>query len=241
MLVKGSEILVNLLRTKLKEDFFMFGEEALQNFIESPLGKTIIVLVALILVALFAGNLYKKKNLSVKALAYSGLAIALATILSNFTLFQLPQGGSVTPFSMMFIVLIGYWFGPFEGILAGVTYGLLQLALGGYVVHPAQLLLDYPLAFGALGFSGFFKKGSYSLIYGYIAGVMGRFVCSFLSGWIFFGSYAWEGFDPITYSILYNLSYIGIEMVLTILLFMIPSFRFALNHIKKTVNVNEYA
>ena len=193
----------------------MFTEEVLQSFVDSSLGKTLIVFVALVLVALFAGNLYKKKNLSVKALAYSGLAIALATILSNFTLFQLPQGGSVTPFTMMFIVLIGYWFGPLEGILAGVTYGLLQLALGGYVVHPAQLLLDYPLAFGALGLSGFFKKGSYSLIYGYAVGVTGRFICALIR-MDFLGAYAWEGFDPITYSILYNLSYIGIEMVLTI-------------------------
>lgn len=219
----------------------MFSGEVLQGFIESSLGKTVVIVFALILIGLFSGNLYKNKNLSVKALAYSGIAIALATILSNFTLLQLPQGGSVTPFTMMFIVLIGYWFGPLEGILAGLTYGLLQLALGGYVVHPAQLLLDYPLAFGALGLSGFFRKGSYSLIYGYAVGAFGRFICSFLSGWIFFGSYAWEGFDPITYSILYNLSYIGVEMVLTILLFLIPSFRSALNYIKKSVNLKERA
>ncbi|WP_064505519.1 energy-coupled thiamine transporter ThiT [Defluviitalea phaphyphila] len=217
----------------------MFSEEVLNEFFNSFLGKSIMIFIALIFIALFIGKLYKSKNFSSRALTYSGIAIALATILSEFTLFSLPQGGSVTPFSMMFIVLIGYWFGPLEGILSGVTYGILQLALGAYVVHPIQILLDYPFAFGALGLSGFFRKGPYSIIYGYSVGVLGRFIFSFLSGWIFFGSYAWEGYSAITYSFLYNLSYIGIEMILTLILFMIPSFRKALYHIRKIVNINE--
>ena len=121
----------------------MFSEEVLNEFFGSLLGKSITAVVTIILIGLFVINLHKKKNLSVKAIAYSGIAIALATILSYIRLFQLPQGGSITPFSMLFIVLIGYWFGPFEGIIAGITHGTLQLLIDGYVVHPAQLLLDY--------------------------------------------------------------------------------------------------
>ncbi|NLM47343.1 MAG: energy-coupled thiamine transporter ThiT, partial [Epulopiscium sp.] len=126
----------------------MFSEEVLNEFFGSLLGKSITAVVTIILIGLFVINLHKKKNLSVKAITYSGIAIALATILSYIRLFQLPQGGSITPFSMLFIVLVGYWFGPFEGIIAGITHGTLQLLIDGYVVHPAQLLLDYPLAFG---------------------------------------------------------------------------------------------
>jgi thiamine transporter len=217
----------------------MFSEEVLNEFFGSLLGKSITAVVTIILIGLFVINLHKKKNLSVKAIAYSGIAIALATILSYIRLFQLPQGGSITPFSMLFIVLIGYWFGPFEGIIAGITHGTLQLLIDGYVVHPAQLLLDYPLAFGALGLSGFFRKGQKSIIPGYIVGSTGRFICSFLSGWIFFGSYAWEGYSAVAYSFLYNLSYIGIEMALTLVILFIPSFRKALNHIRNTVVINE--
>ncbi|HOA80113.1 MAG TPA: energy-coupled thiamine transporter ThiT [Defluviitaleaceae bacterium] len=217
----------------------MFSEEVINEFFSSLLGKSITAVVTIILIGLFIINLYKKRNLSVKALAYSGIAIALATILSYIKLFQLPQGGAVTTFSMLFIVLIGYWFGPFEGIIAGLTHGTLQLLIDGYVIHPAQLLLDYPLAFGALGLSGFFRKGSKSILLGYIVGTIGRFICSFLSGWIFFGSYAWEGYSAVAYSLLYNLSYIGIEMILTIVLLLIPSFRSALNHIKQTIIINE--
>ena len=216
----------------------MFSEEVINEFFSSLLGKSITAVVTIILIGLFIINLYKKRNLSVKALAYSGIAIALATILSYIKLFQLPQGGAVTTFSMLFIV-IGYWFGPFEGIIAGLTHGTLQLLIDGYVIHPAQLLLDYPLAFGALGLSGFFRKGSKSILLGYIVGTIGRFICSFLSGWIFFGSYAWEGYSAVAYSFLYKLSYIGIEMILTIVLLLIPSFRSALNHIKQTIIINE--
>ena len=73
--------------------------------------------------------------------------------------------------------MIGYFFGPVQGILCGIAYGMLQLAIGPYVVHPAQLLLDYPIAFGMLGLSGFFHKRSDGLIPGYIVGVFGRLVC----------------------------------------------------------------
>ncbi|NLK20596.1 MAG: energy-coupled thiamine transporter ThiT [Epulopiscium sp.] len=217
----------------------MFSEEILQGFFDSPMGKGAIMLVIAIAITIFVSKLYKDKNFSTKSLSYSGIAVALATVLSTITMFSLPQGGSVTPFSMMFIVLVGYWFGPLEGILAGLTHGLLQLAFGASVVHPIQLLLDYPLAFGALGLSGFFRKGKYSLIYGYCVGVSGRFICSFLSGWIFFGSYAWEGYSAIVYSLLYNLSYIGVELALTVALFMIPSFRGALSYIKNNINIKE--
>ena len=76
----------------------MFSEEVINEFFSSLLGKSITAVVTIILIGLFIINLYKKRNLSVKALAYSGIAIALATILSYIKLFQLPQGGAVTTF-----------------------------------------------------------------------------------------------------------------------------------------------
>ncbi len=84
------------------------------------------------------------------------MRLQFSFVLSQIKLFSLPQGGSITPFSMLFIILIGYFFGVKTGVLTGIVYGLLQLAFGGWVMHPMQLLLDYPLAFGALGLSGLF-------------------------------------------------------------------------------------
>jgi len=89
-----------------------------------------------------------------------------------------------------------------------------------FFVHPAQFLLDYPLAFGALGIATLIKK--YPLV-GTAIGVALRFVCHFLSGFIFFGMYAPEGLNPIYYSALYNGSYLLPEMVVTAIFIYILS------------------
>ena len=86
-----------------------------------------------------------------KKLVFSAAAIALATVISVvIKLPSLPNGGSVTLFSMLCICLVGYWYGLKTGLTAAVAYGILQFITGPYVVHPAQVLLDYPLAFAAL-------------------------------------------------------------------------------------------
>jgi len=113
-----------------------------------------------------------------KALVFSAVSVALATVIATvLKLPSLPFGGSVTLFSMLLICLVGYWYGPAVGLTAAVAYGILQFITGPYVVHPLQVLLDYPLAFGALGLSGFFHRKKHGLLLGYIAGVAGRFFC----------------------------------------------------------------
>jgi thiamine transporter len=136
---------------------------------------------------------------------------------------------------MLFIVLAGYWFGPSVGILAGVAEGLLGLITGPYVVHPMQLLLDYPLAFAVLGISGFFKNKRWGLQIGYTAGALARWLMSFLSGVIFFASYAGDS-NPIVYSAVYNFSYILPEMVITLILLFLPPLRNAIDAVEKQVS-----
>lgn len=83
---------------------------------------------------------------------------------------------------MLFIVLIGYWYGLGAGLTVGFAHSILLLILGPYIISIPQMLVDYPLAFGALGLSGIFFKSKYGLIKGYIAGVLGRYFFAFLSG-----------------------------------------------------------
>ncbi len=163
-----------------------------------------------------------------KALVYSSLCIALATILSTVKLFEMPMGGTVTACSMLFVALSGYWFGTFTGVLTGVVFGFLQLALGAVVVHPIQLLLDYPVAFGLLGLSGLFKDKY--LIPGYVLGACGRFAVSVISGFVFFSEYAGDA-NPIIYSLLYNISYILPEIIITVILVSVPSFKNVINKV----------
>ena len=171
----------------------------------------------------------------VKPLVSCAMAIALATILSMVKMISFPTGGSATLFSMLVICLPGYWFGLGAGVLTGVAYGTLQLLLEPYVIHPMQLVLDYFLAFGVFGLSGLFAKSKWGLQKGYLVATFGRFVCAVLSGYIFFGEYAWEGWGAFSYSLAYNAVYIYAEVAITLVILLLPPVKKALNHMKKMV------
>lgn len=170
---------------------------------------------------------------TVKKLVFSAMGIALATVTSYIKIWEMPMGGSITLLSMLFICLIGYWFGARYGIITGIAYGLLQFIIDPYMLSIPQVLFDYPLAFGALGLSGFFCNRKYGLQLGYIAGVLGRFVFSTLSGVIFFASYAPDNMNPWVYSTLYQGSYLGTEGIITLIIISLPPVTKALNSIKK--------
>ena len=207
------------------------------TYIPTPLGNVllVIILAALLAAAVLFARMQMKKTaaapassdgdsrmkhgkLTVKQLAFCAMAIALGTVLSNIKLFHFPTGGSITLLSMLVICLPGYWFGLGAGIATGVAYGVLQLLIDPYVLYPLQLVVDYLLAFGALGLSGLFSNAKLGLIKGYIAGVLGRYVFAVISGWIFFGYYAWEGWDPLPYSLAYNAIYIFSEAAITLVI-----------------------
>ena len=198
----------------------------------TPLGY--VVLIAVVIVVLAVGFIVKdKKTHSVKRLVTSAMAIALATLTSFITIFKMPMGGSVTLFSMLFIVLIGYWYGISAGMTASIAYGVLQLIVNPYIISLPQMFLDYIFAFGALGLSGIFANSKN----GYIAGIAGRFFFSFLSGWIFFAVYTPEFFNSaVLYSLAYNAAYIGAEGIITIIVIMLPPVKKAILYVKQTSN-----
>jgi thiamine transporter len=156
-----------------------------------------------------------------RVLTEAALAVALAFVLGFVVLFKMPFGGSVS-LEMIPLILLALRQGWKVGIVAGAAYGLLDLAIDPYVVHPVQLLLDYPLAFGVLGLAGLFKPTVKGAVMGATVAVLARFVCHFLSGVIFFASYAPEGMNPLFYSAAYNAAYLapslGIVIVVTVVL-----------------------
>lgn len=175
-------------------------------------------------------------NVKTKKLVFSAVAVALALLTSYLKLFEMPMGGSITLMSMFFICLIGYWYGPAVGIATGVAFGLLQFVIQPYIVSIPQVLCDYPLAFGALGLSGFFSKKKYGLQIGYVVGVLGRFFFSAMSGIIFFAAYAPEGWNPVVYSVVYNGSYLGAEALITVIILAVPAVAKGLSSVKVMVN-----
>lgn len=172
--------------------------------------------------------------LTIKQLVFCAMSIALGTVLSNIKLLHLPFGGSITLLSMLVICLPGYLFGLGAGLLTGVAYGVLQLLIDPYVLYPMQLVVDYLLAFGALGLSGLFTGAKDGLIKGYITAVLGRYFFAVISGWIFFAYYAWEGWSPLPYSLVYNAIYLFPEAVVTVILLLLPPVKKAMVSVKKT-------
>ena len=170
-----------------------------------------------------------------KLIAYAGICLALATALSYITVYQAPQGGSVTPMSMFFVAIIGWWFGPVVGVSAGVAYGFLQLLIKPQIYYPLQVILDYPLAFGALGLMGIFRtmKTPNAMHIGFGVAALGRAFFSYLSGVVFFQEYipsSW-GLHPWLYSAAYNLGYIVPEVIITFAVISIPSVAAALKRV----------
>lgn len=173
------------------------------------------------------------RKFSVKQLAFCAAAVALGTVLSNIKVFSFPTGGSVTLLSMLVICLPGYIYGLGAGLLTGCAYGALQLLFDPYIIFPAQLIVDYFLAFMALGLSGVFCNAKNGLYKGYILAVLGRYVFSVISGWIFFGEYAWEGWAALPYSLAYNATYIFTEAAVTIAILLLPPVKQAIGYIRK--------
>ena len=152
-----------------------------------------------------------------RILAEMVVFIALANVLyliSKFYLpfLRLPQGGSITIASMVPLLWFSLRRGLRWGVEAGIVYGLVHMIISGGVYYPTQIILDYPLAFGALGLAGAFQKHP---VVGVGVGMLGRFICHFISGVVFFGQYAWEGWNVIAYSAAYNATYLVPEFIVS--------------------------
>jgi len=146
-----------------------------------------------------------------KILAEIIIFVALAGALSliSHSFFSLPQGGSIN-LGMVPILWLALRRAPKIGIFAGAVFGFVDFALTpSSIVHPLQLMLDYPLAFACLGLAGFFRNLTAA---GPAIGVLvaggGRFLCHFASGVVFFSMYAPEGMNPLVYSAIYNATYL---------------------------------
>lgn len=194
------------------------GESLKEVFSNPMIYLTLLVVLAIAIVFVYIS----KVKLTTRTIIHIGIAIALAIVLKMFRIMQMPMGGSVTLGSMIPIIFIAYVYGPRVGYLTGMLFGVIDLLLGAYVVHPMQLLLDYVLAFGVLGVAGYFKN---NISIGALAAIALRFLCHIASGVIFFSSYAGEQ-NALVYSILYNGTYLLPEAIIAmIILAILPTKR----------------
>ena len=190
-----------------------WAQELVEKFSEIS-GSTFVILgalVALAVVLLLACRTSKRWN--AKAVAFAALSIALSYVLSCFRLYRMPQGGSVTPGSMLPIMLFSAAYGVGPGVVVGVVYGALQYLQGGWFLNVWQFLLDYLLAYGALGLAGLARKlpkrwGLYAAIV--IAAVV-RALSATLAGYMFWDTAFWA-------SLVYNGTYLIPDTLICIVL-----------------------
>jgi len=191
--------------------FEKFGEISTTTWI--AFGVILLVGIALFVIS------RQRTKWTPKLLAYAALSIALAFILSYIRLWKMPQGGSITPASMLPLMLFSYVFGVGPGLIAGAAYGILQFVQDSWMLNIWQFLLDYPIAFGLMALAGIFgkKENKKGLYVGIFLASFGRFAASTLSGVVFFAEYAPQGVNPLWYSMGYNGSYMLPEMVICLI------------------------
>ncbi|MBR3109366.1 MAG: energy-coupled thiamine transporter ThiT [Clostridia bacterium] len=169
------------------------------------------VLVVMGIILLAIGKTSKKWT--AKTVAFGALAIALSFVLSCFRLYRMPQGGSVTPGSMLPLMLFSAAFGIGPGLLAGLAYGVLQYLQGGWFANVWQFSLDYLLAFAALGLTGLAKHlpEKWGLYCAIIVAALGRALSATLAGIMFWDTAPWA-------SLVYNGTYLIPDTLICILL-----------------------
>lgn len=158
-----------------------------------------------------------RKN-NARVMVEVSLLVAVAMLLSLIKFWRMPQGGSVS-FEMLPIFVLAFRRGGRIGILGGFLLGALKLFISPYIIHPVQLLLDYPLPYAVLGVAGFGFLRKTPLL-GIFVGSFLRLVIHVTSGVVFFAAYAPEGTPVLLYSIGYNGSFLIVETILVVGVFL---------------------
>ena len=189
-----------------------------------------------------------------KRITESAMLLAVAIVLelvSKMFIPEMPFGGQITLVSMLPVVLISYRHGVKWGLVAGVAYALLEMAIGaktvaaafqpGYFGDGVMLLnavimcvLDYLVAFTVLGLGGVFRnkienKGV-ALMCGSLVALGARYVAHIASGYILFAGWAeWfftqDGFPAWGAQLVASMSPQGLGFVYSVVyngMYMVP-------------------
>ena len=170
-----------------------------------------------------------------KRLTESAMLLAVAIVLelvSKMFIPEMPFGGQITLVSMLPVVLISYRHGVKWGLVSGVGYALLEMAIGAKTVAAAfqpgyfgdgvmlvnaliMCALDYLVAFTVLGLGGAFRNRienpGLGLMCGSLVALGARYLAHIASGYILFSGWAeWfftqEGFPAWGAQLVNNLS-----------------------------------
>ncbi len=186
---------------------------------------SVLLVVAAVVVITIIASTEKKRfgttKTSTRDVTYAAICIAASFALSFFG-YSLPQGGTITPASVLPVMIYCHYYGTRKGFIVCVAFTLLQFMQNPYIMTPFQVILDYFLPYLAIIFSAvipfnrekhdsLLKEGKHTMSahLGFFIGAaiytVVRYTSHVLSGAIFFGEYAWAGWNAWPYSMVYNL------------------------------------
>lgn len=204
---------------------------------------TLILTAAIAVIALMGD---KQADFDTKALSYGAVCVALSFALSYVKFFSMPQGGSVTFASLLPLALYSYMFGTRRGVIVGVVYGLMQFVQSPQFYQPVQVLIDYPIAFGAIGVAGIARKFAFlkgnviaEFCVGTAIAVALRYLAHTLSGYFVF--YSWapidDGYTALTWTLVYNL-YVLVDLAIVLAMGSFALSSKNLRALVKTASIN---
>ena len=164
-----------------------------------------------------------KSNL--RSLCEGAIMVTIAQILSYIKLWEMPWGGSIV-LAMVPIILYAVRWGLGSGLLAGFVFGVLQFTFdGGFAIGWQSIVGDYLLAFTVLGLAGLMKGKKFGVFWGTLIGGFARFLVHYVVGATIWAAYMPDTFfgmtmtSPWIYSLLYNIAYMGPNIILTLVVF----------------------
>ena len=163
--------------------------------------------------------------------------IALSVALCTVEIQVGALGGSID-FVMIPLFIIAYRNGAVYGVASGAVFGFLKcLISGGIGWGLPSVLLDYVLAYAAVGVAGFFKQKSWAIELSTFIGCVARFVIHFISGVTIYMITAptevagMTFVNPVAYSIVYNAIYMLPNTVIAVIVMCL--LRYPLKRLEK--------
>lgn len=194
--------------------FTLFLEDFPWSKFSYIIGITLFVLL-IAAIAVSASVKREKRLLTTAELAVSGVMVALSFGLSYIKIYEMPQGGSITLFSLAPLAVLCWYLGFKRSLIACFAYSLLQMIQTPKLYHPIQVLLDYILPFSIFCIIPLFRRYKLTgFIIGIITASVLRFVMHVLAGVVFFAEYAVD-VSPLIHSIAYN-SFVFIDVAIAI-------------------------
>lgn len=148
--------------------------------------------------------------MSIKQIVMIGLFSAIAFILQTFVFFKMPQGGSIS-FYFVPLLIAAFNFDFKTNFFIAIIASTLHIILGGFVLNPVQVLLDYYLPTILICTCASYRINKYAAIS--IAGVLSLLSYT-ISGMIFFET-------PFVASLVYNATHFIPSIILCTIIFAI--------------------